>query len=165
MTTKQSQSPLRLQPGSEAPGFALPDADGRQVSLAAYRGRNVIVYFYPKAATPGCTTEACDFRDNLASLQGAGYDVLGISPDPLQALAAFTEDLGLTFPLLSDEDHAVARAYGAWGPKVLNGQTVEGVLRSTVVVDSGGRVALAQYQVEAAGHVAALQNELAALGL
>ncbi|MBD7995529.1 thioredoxin-dependent thiol peroxidase [Arthrobacter sp. Sa2CUA1] len=165
MATTQSQSPLRLSPGSEAPGFTLPDATGRQVSLADYRGRNVIVYFYPKAATPGCTTEACDFRDNLASLQGAGYEVLGISPDPLQALADFTEDLSLTFPLLSDEDNSVARAYGAWGPKVINGQELVGVLRSTVVIDAEGRVALAQYQVDAAGHVAALREELAAKGI
>ncbi len=152
---------LRLQLGSEAPEFTLPEAAGRQISLADYRGRNVIVYFYPRAATPGCTTEACDFRDNLASLQASGYEVLGISPDAPEALAEFTGDFALTFPLLSDEDHTVARAYGAWGEKLLGGQVVEGVVRSTIVLDAHGKVILAQYQVDASGHVAALKDELA----
>ncbi|MFJ6312869.1 peroxiredoxin [Pseudarthrobacter oxydans] len=143
-----------------APDFTLPDAAGQPVSLASYRGRNVIVYFYPKAATPGCTTEACDFRDSLASLQGKGYDVVGISPDAPEALAGFTGDFGLTFPLLSDPDHAVALAYGAWGEKLVNGEITEGVLRSTVVVGTDGTVVLARYQVDAKGHVAALRREL-----
>jgi thioredoxin-dependent peroxiredoxin len=150
----------RLQPGVPAPGFTLQDAAGTSVSLADYRGRNVIVYFYPKAATPGCTTEACDFRDNLASLQRSGYEVLGISPDAPEALAAFTGDFGLTFPLLSDVKHTVALAYGAWGEKVVNGEIVEGVLRSTVVISPEGKVTLAQYQIQAEGHVAALKAEL-----
>ena len=120
------------------------------------------MYFYPKAATPGCTTEACDFRDSLASLQGAGYEVLGISPDGPAELAAFTGDFALTFPLLADADHAVALAYGAWGEKLVNGEVTEGLVRSTVVVDPDGNVSLAQYQVTAKGHVAELK---AALGL
>ncbi|WP_255771384.1 thioredoxin-dependent thiol peroxidase [Pseudarthrobacter sulfonivorans] len=152
---------LRLQPGADAPDFTLSDAAGRLVSLADYRGRSVIVYFYPKAATPGCTTEACDFRDNLASLQRQGYDVLGISPDAPGTLAEFSDDFTLTYPLLADEDHAVAMAYGAWGEKLLGGQVVEGVIRSTVVVDPQGKVTLAQYHVDATGHVAALREELA----
>ena len=150
----------KLQPGTPAPEFTLPDAAGKQVSLADYRGKNVIVYFYPQAATPGCTTEACDFRDSLSSLQGSGYEVLGISPDAPGALAAFTGDFELTFPLLADEDHAVALSYGAWGEKLVNGEITEGIVRSTVVLDPEGKVTLAQYQVKAQGHVAALKDEL-----
>ena len=150
----------KLQPGTQAPDFTLQDAQGRQTALADYRGKNVIVYFYPKAATPGCTTEACDFRDSLASLQGKGYEVIGISPDAPEALAGFTGDFSLTFPLLSDEDHAVALAYGAWGEKLVDGEIVEGIVRSTVVVDPEGKVTLAQYQVQAQGHVAALKEAL-----
>ncbi|MEJ1195302.1 thioredoxin-dependent thiol peroxidase [Pseudarthrobacter sp. CCNWLW207] len=150
----------KLQPGTQAPDFTLQDAKGRQTALADYRGKNVIVYFYPKAATPGCTTEACDFRDSLASLQGKGYEVIGISPDTPEALAGFTGDFALTFPLLSDEDHAVALAYGAWGEKLVNGEITEGIVRSTVVLDPEGKVTLAQYQVKADGHVAALKEAL-----
>ena len=150
----------KLQPGTPAPEFTLQDAQGRETSLADYRGKNVIVYFYPKAATPGCTTEACDFRDSLASLQGSGYEVLGISPDAPEALAHFTGDFALTFPLLADEDHAVALAYGAWGEKLVRGEITEGIVRSTVVLDPEGKVKLAQYQVKAEGHVAALKDEL-----
>ena len=149
-----------LLAGTQAPDFALLDADGQKVSLADYRGRNVIVYFYPEAATPGCTTEACDFRDNLAGLQSSGYEVLGISPDSPETLAGFTGDFALTFPLLSDEDHAVALAYGAWGEKLVNGEVVDGLVRSTVVLDGEGKVTLAHYQVKAQGHVAALKAEL-----
>ena len=152
--------PGRMQPGATAPDFTLSDASGQDFSLSSRRGRNVIVYFYPKAATPGCTTEACDFRDSLASLQGSGYEVIGISPDAPAALAEFTGDFGLNFPLLSDQDNAVALAYGAWGEKVINGEIVEGVLRSTVVIDADGAVVLARYQVDAQGHVAALRQEL-----
>ena len=151
---------VKLQPGTPAPDFTLPDADGKPVALADYRGKNVIVYFYPQAATPGCTTEACDFRDSLASLQGSGYEVLGISPDAPEALAHFTGDFALTFPLLADEDHAVALAYGAWGEKLVRGEITEGIVRSTVVLDPEGKVKLAQYQVKAEGHVAALKDEL-----
>lgn len=151
---------VKLQPGTPGPEFTLPDADGKSVSLDDYRGKNVIVYFYPQAATPGCTTEACDFRDNLSSLQGSGYEVLGISPDAPDALAHFTGDFALTFPLLADEDHAVALAYGAWGEKLVNGEVTEGIVRSTVVLDPEGKVKLAQYQVKAQGHVGALKEEL-----
>lgn len=150
----------KLQPGTQAPDFTLQDAQGRETSLADYRGKNVIVYFYPKAATPGCTTEACDFRDSLASLQGKGYEVIGISPDAPEALAGFTGDFSLTFPLLSDPDHAVALAYGAWGEKLVDGEIVEGLVRSTVVLDGEGTVKLTQYQVSAQGHVQALKEEL-----
>lgn len=150
----------KLQPGTQAPDFTLQDAQGREIALADYRGKNVIIYFYPKAATPGCTTQACDFRDSLASLQGKGYEVIGISPDAPEALAGFTGDFSLTFPLLSDEDHAVALAYGAWGEKLVNGEITEGIVRSTVVLDPEGNVTLAQYQVKADGHVAALKEAL-----
>jgi peroxiredoxin Q/BCP len=155
-----NQLTIKLQPGTQAPDFTLQDAAGKATSLSDYRGKNVIVYFYPAAATPGCTTEACDFRDSLASLQASGYEVLGISPDAPGKLAAFAGDFSLTFPLLSDEDHAVALAYGAWGEKLVNGEIVEGLVRSTVVVDPQGNVALAQYQVKAQGHVAALRDAL-----
>ncbi|MET3932302.1 thioredoxin-dependent thiol peroxidase [Arthrobacter sp. OAP107] len=150
----------KLQRGTQAPDFTLQDADGKQTALADYRGKNVIVYFYPEAATPGCTTEACDFRDNLASFQGSGYAVLGISPDAPEKLANFTGDFGLTFPLLADEDHAVALAYGAWGEKLIDGEVHEGIVRSTVVLDPEGKVTLAQYQVKAQGHVQALREQL-----
>ncbi len=150
----------RLATGDSAPDFTLSDAGGNSVTLSSLRGRKVVVYFYPAAATPGCTTEACDFRDNLASLDAAGYSVLGISPDPVGKLASFVEKEALTFPLLSDEDHGVAEAYGAWGEKKNYGKTYEGLIRSTVVVDEAGDVALAQYNVRATGHVAKLRRDL-----
>lgn len=150
----------RLNPGDAAPEFTLKNAAGADVSLSDYRGRSIIVYFYPAAATPGCTTQACDFRDSLASLQSAGYEVLGISPDPVGKLASFAEKEGLTFSLLSDETHAVAEAYAAWGEKKNYGRTYEGLIRSTVVVDPDGKVALAQYNVRATGHVAKLRRDL-----
>ncbi|MDT4997484.1 MAG: thioredoxin-dependent peroxiredoxin [Pseudonocardiales bacterium] len=150
----------RLTPGDPAPDFALSDADGNTVSLADYRGRKVIVYFYPAAMTPGCTTQACDFRDSLDSLQGAGYAVLGVSPDPPAKLAQFRERDHVTFPLLADPDRAVLQAYGAWGEKTMYGKTVTGVLRSTFVVDEDGSIESAQYNVKATGHVAKLRREL-----
>jgi peroxiredoxin Q/BCP len=150
----------RLIPGTAAPDFTLKDSAGNDVSLKSYRGRNTIVYFYPAASTPGCTKEACDFRDTLASLQREGYDVLGVSPDPVSKLAKFAEEEGLTFPLLSDEDHSVAEAYAAWGEKKNYGRTYEGLIRSTVVVDPDGKVAVAQYNVRATGHVAKLRRDL-----
>ncbi|MEC5198177.1 peroxiredoxin Q/BCP [Arthrobacter sp. PL16] len=150
----------RLAAGESAPDFTLDDAAGNEMTLSSLRGGKVVVYFYPAAATPGCTTEACDFRDNLASLGAAGYTVLGISPDPVAKLASFSEQEALTFPLLSDEDHAVAEAYGAWGEKKNYGKTYEGLIRSTIVVDEEGRVALAQYNVRATGHVAKLRRDL-----
>jgi peroxiredoxin Q/BCP len=150
----------RLAPGDTAPAFSLPDADGNTVSLAGYHGRRVIVYFYPAASTPGCTKQACDFRDNLQDLDGAGLDVVGISPDLPAKLAKFRDAQGLTFPLLSDPDRTVLTAWGAYGKKQLYGKTVQGVIRSTFVVDESGKVALAQYNVKATGHVAKLRRDL-----
>lgn len=150
----------RLTPGDVAPTFTLPDADGNPVSLDSYRGRRTIVYFYPAAMTSGCTTEACDFRDNLASLQAAGIAVLGISPDSPDKLAEFRERDALTFPLLADEDKSVLNAYGAYGEKQLYGKTVEGVIRSTFVIAPDGKVEEAMYNVKATGHVAKLRREL-----
>ena len=150
----------QLRTGQPAPDFSLTAADGTTRSLRDLRGEHVIVYFYPAAMTPGCTTQACDFRDSLGSLQAAGYAVLGISPDPPAKLAAFAERDGLTYPLLSDPDHAVMEAWGAWGEKSLYGKKVVGVIRSTVVVDPDGTVELARYNVKATGHVAALRRQL-----
>jgi peroxiredoxin Q/BCP len=150
----------RLSPGDPAPDFTLPTDDDRTVSLSDLRGRKVIVYFYPAAMTPGCTTQACDFTDSLSSLQAQGYDVLGISPDAPAKLAKFRARDGLTITLLSDPDREVMKAYGAFGEKKLYGKTVEGVIRSTFVVDEEGTVALAQYHVKATGHVAKLRRDL-----
>jgi peroxiredoxin Q/BCP len=150
----------RLAVGDTAPDFTLPTADGGEFRLADHRGRSVVVYFYPAAMTPGCTTQACDFRDNLASLQGAGYDVVGVSPDQPEKLATFVEKESLTFPLVADPDKAVLEAYGAYGEKTMYGKKVTGVIRSTVVVDPDGKVALAQYNVKATGHVAKLRRDL-----
>ncbi|SDL75705.1 thioredoxin-dependent thiol peroxidase [Microbacterium azadirachtae] len=150
----------RLAPGDTAPAFSLDDADGARVSLEDYRGRNVVVYFYPKAATPGCTTEACDFRDSLSSLDAAGYSVIGISPDEVADIRAFSDAEGLTFPLLADTDAAVARAWGVWGEKTVGDRTFDGVIRSTFVLDGDGVVQRAEYGVDATGHVARLREEL-----
>ncbi|HET8605255.1 MAG TPA: thioredoxin-dependent thiol peroxidase [Marmoricola sp.] len=150
----------RLSPGDAAPDFTLPTDDGRTVTLSELRGQKVIVYFYPAAMTPGCTTEACDFTDSLDSLKAAGYEVLGISPDPGEKLAQFREHDHLTITLLSDADKAVMQAWGAYGEKKLYGKTVEGVIRSTFVVDEEGRLEQAQYNVKATGHVAKLRREL-----
>lgn len=150
----------RLEPGQTAPQFTLPDANGTQVSLSDFAGRKVIIYFYPAAMTPGCTKQACDFRDNLAVLEQHGYAVLGISPDSPEKLATFTDKESLTFPVLADEDKAVLTAYGAFGEKKLYGKTVTGVIRSTIVVDEEGTVELAKYNVKATGHVAMLAKAL-----
>ena len=152
----------RLAPGDPAPGFTLLDADCKEVSLSSFRGQRVIVYFYPAAMTPGCTKEACDFRDNLADLNSAGITVLGISPDQPAKLAKFRDKEGLTFPLLSDPDHAVLEAYGAYGEKKLYGKTTVGVIRSTFVVDADGTIEKALYGVKATGHVARLRAEVGA---
>lgn len=152
--------PERLVPGDPAPAFTLKSADGQVVSLADFLGRSTVVSFYPAASTPGCTKQACDFRDSLASLQQAGYEVVGISPDPVDKLARFAAAEGLDFPLLSDPDHAVAEAYAAWGEKKNYGKTYQGLIRSTVVVDPEGKVAVAQYNVRATGHVAKLRRDL-----
>jgi len=151
---------VRLEPGTEAPQFTLPDADGKPVSLSDYAGRKVIVYVYPAAMTPGCTKQACDFRDSLQSLAAAGYAVLGLSPDKPEKLAKFRERDGLTFPLLSDQDKKVLEAYGAYGEKKLYGKVVVGVIRSTFVVGEDGKIELAQYAVKATGHVAKLRRDL-----
>ena len=151
----------RLSPGDPAPDFTLPSDTGDEVSLADLRGKKVIVYFYPAAMTPGCTKQACDFTDSLDSLRGAGYEVLGISPDAPTKLAKFREKDGLTIRLLSDADKSVMTAYGAFGEKKLYGKVVNGVIRSTFVVDEDGRIELAQYNVKATGHVAKLRRDLA----
>ena len=151
---------MRLEPGDDAPDFTLPDADGRDVTLSDLRGHKVIVYFYPAAMTPGCTTQACDFRDSLASLSGAGYRVLGVSPDKPEKLAKFRDRDGVTFPLLSDVSKNTLTAYGAFGEKTMYGKKVTGVIRSTFVVGEDGRVELAQYNVRATGHVAKLCRDL-----
>jgi thioredoxin-dependent peroxiredoxin len=150
----------RLAPGDPAPDFTLPDADGNQVSLSALRGQHVIVYFYPAAMTPGCTKQACDFRDSRGDLDGAGFTVLGISPDAPAKLAKFRDKEGLTFPLLSDPGREVLKAYGAYGEKTMYGKTTVGVIRSTFVVGPDGKIESAAYGVKATGHVARLRKEL-----
>ncbi|MDT3344651.1 thioredoxin-dependent thiol peroxidase [Microbacterium aquilitoris] len=150
----------RLTPGSPAPDFSLVDQDSRTVSLADFRGTRLIAFFYPAAMTPGCTTEACDFRDSVAPLQAAGYTVVGISRDEPAKLQAFRERDALPYDLLSDPDHAVHEAYGAWGEKMNYGKVVEGVIRSTFVIDEDGAVAHALYNVKATGHVARVRSLL-----
>jgi peroxiredoxin Q/BCP len=150
----------RLEVGDKAPAFSLPDADGKPVKLSDFTGRKVIVYFYPAASTPGCTKQACDFRDSLAQLNDAGLDVVGISPDKPEKLAKFRDAEGLTFPLLSDPDRKVLSAWGTFGEKTMYGKTVQGVIRSTFVVDEKGKVEVAQYNVKATGHVAKLRRDL-----
>jgi peroxiredoxin Q/BCP len=150
----------KLESGTKAPDWSLPDAQGRTVSLSDFAGRKVVIYFYPAAMTPGCTKEACDFRDNEAVFARHGYAVVGISPDSPDKLARFADKESLPFPLLSDEDKAVLTAYGAYGEKKLYGKTVTGVIRSTVVVDEEGVVQLARYNVKATGHVASLAKAL-----
>ena len=149
-----------LDVGDVAPGFTLPDADGKPVSLSDFAGHPVIVYFYPAAMTPGCTTEACDFSDSIDALHARGIEVLGISPDKPEKLAKFRERDGLTITLLSDPDRHVHDAYGAYGEKKLYGKTVQGVIRSTFVVDEEGKVSDARYNVKATGHVAKLRKDL-----
>ena len=151
---------MRLSPGDPAPDFELLDADEQPIKLMSFRGERVIIYFYPAALTPGCTTQACDFRDNLTTLQRSKLAVVGISPDKPAKLREFREVHSLTFPLLSDPEHRVLEAYGAWGEKSLYGKTVVGVIRSTVVVDAHGCVEEAFYNVKATGHVAKLLRDL-----
>ncbi|AMO62478.1 alkyl hydroperoxide reductase [Mycolicibacterium phlei] len=150
----------RLEVGDKAPAFSLPDADGNIVNLSDYKGRKVVVYFYPAAMTPGCTKQACDFRDSLAELNEAGLDVIGISPDKPEKLAKFRDRDQLNFPLLSDPDKKVLTAWGAYGEKTMYGKTVQGVIRSTFVVDEKGKIEVAQYNVRATGHVAKLRRDL-----
>jgi thioredoxin-dependent peroxiredoxin len=150
----------RLAPGDTAPEFTLTDDRGKEVALSDFLGRKVIVYFYPAAMTPGCTKQACDFTDTLDSFEAEGYQVMGISPDKPEKLAKFRERDNLTITLLSDPDRTVMKEYGAFGEKKLYGKVVEGVIRSTVVVDEDGKVFLAQYNVKATGHVAKLRKDL-----
>jgi len=158
--SETQQAPDRLSAGDTAPDFTLPTDTGEDVSLSGLRGRKVIVYFYPAAMTPGCTTQACDFTDSLASLQGAGYEVVGISADKPAKLAKFRERDALSITLAADEDRSVMTSYGAFGSKKLYGKVVQGVIRSTIVVDEDGKVVLAQYNVKATGHVARLRRDL-----
>ena len=151
---------VRLEPGDPAPDFTLRTDTGEQLHLADLRGRRVVLYAYPAAMTPGCTTQACDFRDSLSSLNAAGVDVVGISPDSPERLAQFRAKEGLTFPLVSDPDRSVLTAYGAYGEKQNYGKTVVGVIRSTFVIDSEGRIERAMYNVKATGHVAKLRRDL-----
>jgi thioredoxin-dependent peroxiredoxin len=153
-------SDVRLQPGDQAPDFTLPDADGGQISLSALRGQRVIIYFYPAAMTPGCTKQACDFRDSRQDLSDAGITVLGISPDSPAKLAKFRDRDGLTFPLLADPDKTVLKAYGAYGEKMLYGKKTVGVIRSTFVIAPDGSIERAYYAVKATGHVARLRKDL-----
>jgi peroxiredoxin Q/BCP len=148
----------RLEVGDTAPAFSLPDADGNTVKLSNFKGRKVIVYFYPAASTPGCTKQACEFRDSLAELNGAGIDVVGISPDKPEKLAKFRDAEGLTFPLLSDPDKLVLTAWGTYGEKMMYGKTVQGVIRSTFLVDEKGKIAVAQYNVKAASTATKIQQ-------
>ncbi len=150
----------RLEPGAPAPDFTLTSDTGEQVSLSGLRGRKVIVYFYPAAMTPGCTKQACDFTDSLDALRAEGYEVLGISPDKPEKLGKFRERDALTITLLSDPDKRVLEAYGAFGEKKMYGKTVQGVIRSTFVIDEEGKVEVAQYNVKASGHVAKLRKDL-----
>ena len=158
--TETDVAPVRLAPGDVAPDFTLPDADGNLVSLASHRGRRVIVYCYPAAMTPGCTTQAVDFTAAAGDLAEAGLDILGISPDTPDKLLRFREEEGLNITLLSDPDKAVLRAYGAFGPKKLYGKEVVGVIRSTFIVDAEGRIEKAAYNVKATGHVSKLMRDL-----
>ena len=151
---------VRLAPGDPAPEFTLPDADGNPVSLSSYRGRRVVVYFYPAALTPGCTTQAVDFTAAAGDLAEGGVDILGISPDEPEKLTRFREQENLGITLLSDPEKNVLRAYGAFGPKMLYGKEVVGVIRSTFVVDAEGRIDKAAYNVKATGHVAKLRRDL-----
>jgi thioredoxin-dependent peroxiredoxin len=160
VTTSVGRVTNRLSPCDPAPDFTLTSDTGEEVRLADLRGQKVIVYFYPAAMTPGCTKEACDFTDSLDSLKGAGYEVLGISPDKPEKLAKFRERDSLTITLLSDPDRSVLEAYGAYGQKKLYGKEVEGVIRSTFVVDEEGNIQIAQYNVKATGHVAKLRKDL-----
>ncbi|WP_066952308.1 thioredoxin-dependent thiol peroxidase [Streptomyces lushanensis] len=150
----------RLNPGDTAPAFTLPDADGKDVSLADHKGRKVIVYFYPAALTPGCTKQACDFTDNLGLLADAGYDVIGVSPDRPEKLAKFREKENLKVTLVGDPAKGVLESYGAFGEKKSYGRTVTGVIRSTIVVDEEGKVEHAFYNVRATGHVAKIIKDL-----
>lgn len=149
-----------LEIGDKAPAFDLPDDTGSRVSLADFTGRKLVMFFYPKAMTPGCTKEACDFRDRADALLAAGFSVVGVSPDPIPRLVAFKERESLTYPLLSDEDHVVAEDYGAWGMKKNYGREYEGLIRSTFVVGGDGLLLNVYRNVRASGHVARVTRDL-----
>lgn len=151
---------VRLEAGSPAPAFSLPDDTGNTVSLSDFAGSTLVLYAYPAAMTPGCTTQACDFRDSLDALASAGVKVVGISPDKPEKLAKFRERDGITFPLVSDPDHEILAAYGAWGEKNLYGKKYVGVIRSTFVIGPDSTIEHAMYNVKAKGHVAKLRGEL-----
>jgi peroxiredoxin Q/BCP len=144
---------MKLEPGSGVPDFSRPDQSGNERSRADYAGKGLVIYFYPKAFTPGCTGESCDFRDNHDRFLAAGYEVLGVSPDPVTKLARFREEYSLPFPLLSDEDHSMATSFGAWGLKKNHGKEYEGIIRSTFVVNTAGVIENAWYNVRAKAHV------------
>lgn len=158
--TETDVAPVRLAAGDRAPEFTLPDADGKPVTLAGFRGRRVIVYCYPAALTPGCTVQAVDFTAAAGDLADAGLDIVGVSPDPVEKLARFRDEEGLRITLVSDPDKQVLQAYGAYGPKKLYGKEVVGVIRSTFVIDAEGRIERASYNVKATGHVAKLRRDL-----
>ncbi len=143
---------MQLSPGDDAPYFTRQNQDGAEVTLDDYAGHRLVIYFYPRAFTPGCTTEACDFRDRHETFYAAGYEILGVSTDPVARLGEFVQEYGLPFPLLSDPDHSMAAAYGAWGTKKNYGKEYEGLIRSTIVIDEAGKVEHAWYNVKAKGH-------------
>lgn len=151
---------IKLEVGQAAPDFSLSNQAGKSVSLADHAGGKVILYFYPAAGTPGCTNQACDFRDNLNSLKADGYTVIGVSPDKVSKLAKFAEKESLNFDVLSDEDNAVSQAFGAYGTKSMYGREYQGVIRSTFVIDANGKIEHAFYNVKAAGHVRFLRDKL-----
>jgi peroxiredoxin Q/BCP len=151
---------VRLEAGSEAPFFRRLDHDGNEVSLDDYAGHRLVVFFYPRAFTPGCTTESCDFRDRHETFYSAGYEIVGVSPDPPEKLASFRQQHELPYPMLSDEDHAMAEAYGAWGTKKNYGREYEGLIRSTIVIDDSGAVEHAWYNVRAKGHAERVERTL-----
>jgi len=151
---------MQLEPGAEAPFFSRANQDGATVTLDDYAGHKLVLYFYPAAFTPGCTTESCDFRDSHSRFYASGYEIIGVSPDPPDKLEAFRAEHDLPFPLLSDEDHTMAEAYGAWGTKKNYGREYEGIIRSTIVVDEDAKVEHAWYNVKATGHVARVASSL-----
>lgn len=153
---------MRLAPGDTAPFFSRSDQEGRDITLDDYAGHRLVIYFYPKVFTPGCTTESCDFRDRYQTFYDAGYEIVGVSPDPVDRVAAFKKEHDLPFPLLSDEDHVMAEAYGAWGTKKNYGKEYEGLIRSTIVVDEEGTIQHAWYNVRATGHADRVERELTA---